>query len=148
MSIAITIRFPSSSAGMTSNRSRSIAWTLTDPRQVGLQGALYCGLPGRPPRDGEQLNGVRLLSEDRPRVVQHAGAQARGARRPGGTVVAPPLGPHLGADRDQLGEVSDRLDHVPRCDAHQPVRVQVVAEQESRIGVGRLEEPRPAVVEQ
>ena len=44
--------------------------------------------------------------------------EERGARRPGGTVVAPPLGAHLRADRDQLGEVGDRLDHVhcSRCE--------------------------------
>src|SRR4051812_43113562 len=148
MSMPITILFPSSSAGMISNRRRSIAGTLTDPREVSLQRALDFGLPGRGPRDGEQLDGVRLLAEDGPRLVQHARPQARGAGRPGRSVVAPPLGPHLCADRDQLGKIGHRLDDLPLRNAHESVRVQIVAEQEGRIRVGRLEEPRPAIVEQ
>ena len=80
--------------------------------------------------------------------VERAPAEQRRGRGPGLGLAGPALGARLRAERDELGEVVHRLDAAGRRDPDEPVGVEVVAEQERRVGVGRREEPRPAVVEQ
>src|SRR5215210_7391420 len=48
---------------------------------------------------------------------------------------------HVRAQCDQLGEIVDRLDGAAFLDAHQSVRVEVVAEQQRRVAVLGREEP-------
>jgi hypothetical protein len=50
--------------------------------------------------------------------------------------------------RDERGERRDRLDGARVGDADEAVRVQVVAEEQRGVLVGRREQPRAAVVEQ
>jgi hypothetical protein len=75
-------------------------------------------------------------------------AERRGGRRPGLAVARQAVGSELGAERDQGGEIGDRLDRARLGDADEPVRVEVVAEQQRRVLVDRREQARPAVVEQ
>ena len=83
---------------------------LSDPAQVSLQRALDGGLADGTPRQREERDRARLLPKGLPGAGQHAVAEESRARGPGGTVVAPPLRAHLRADRDQLGEIRDRID--------------------------------------
>jgi hypothetical protein len=89
-------------------------------------------LGARPPRESRFL----------------AASERRRRRRPGLAVAGKPVGAQLGAEGDQRGEVADRLDRAGARDPDQAVRIQVVAEQERRVGVRRREQARPAVVEQ
>jgi hypothetical protein len=77
-----------------------------------------------------------------------AAAERRGGRRPGLAVPGPAVGAELRADRDQRGQIRDRLDRSRVGDADEAVRVEVVPEQQCRVRVDRREQPRPAVVEQ
>ncbi len=115
---------------------------------VSRQRALDGCLAGGTPRQREERDRARLLPEGLARAGEHAVAEEGRAGGPRRAVVAPPLRAHLRADRDQLGQVGDRLDDVPLGDAHEAVGVQVVAEQERGVAVTRLEQPRPAVVEE
>ena len=72
-------------------------------------------------------------------------------RRGGGPGLAVPVavrGANLGADRDQLRQVGDGGELAERGHPLEAVRVEVVAEEQPRVGVRRLEEPWAAVVEQ
>ena len=75
-------------------------------------------------------------------------AERRGRRRPGLTVARQVVGPEPGAERDQPGEVGDRLDGARLGYPDEAVRVEVVAQQEGGVGVRGLEQPWPPVVEQ
>jgi hypothetical protein len=68
----------------------------------------------------------------------------RGEPRLGVTVLALCLQPR--AERDQLGEFGDRADAARRGDPDEPVRVQVVPEQQRELVVRWREESGPAVV--
>ena len=78
------------------------------------------------------------------------------ARRPSSAAVAAQSGPSPSRSSArswlqsemQLREVGDRVDLVRRGDPNEAVRVEVVAEEERRVVVGRLEEARPAVVDE
>ena len=59
----------------------------------------------------------------------------------GGAVVAGFLGPELRAERDQLAHVGDGFDRARGRQADEPLRVEVVAEQEHRVVVAGREEP-------
>jgi hypothetical protein len=50
------------------------------------------------------------------------------------------------AEGDQLGELGDRVDVACRGNANEPVRVEVVAEQERELVVRRCKEARASVV--
>jgi hypothetical protein len=77
-----------------------------------------------------------------------AASERRRGRRPGLAVPGQPVGAELGAEGDQRRQVADRLDRAGPRDPNETVRVEVVAEQERRVRVGRREQTRPAVVEQ
>ena len=81
-------------------------------------------------------------------LLEHAVAEQRHARRPGRAVLGRALGPELGAERDQLAHVRDGLDRSRRREPDEPLRVEVVAEQEDRVAVAGREEPRPPVVDE
>src|SRR5205823_13405974 len=73
------------------------------------------------------------------------GARGRG---PDGGVTGNLLRAEVRADRDQLREVVDRVDRAALLDAHEAVRVEIVAEQKRRVAVLRCKQPRPPVVQQ
>jgi hypothetical protein len=75
-------------------------------------------------------------------------AERRGRRRPGLAVARQLVGAQPRAERDQTGEVGDRVDGARLGDSHEAVRVEVVAQQEGGVGVRGLEQSRPPVVEQ
>ena len=77
-----------------------------------------------------------------------AAAKRDGGGRPRLAVAGKAVGAELCAERDQRGQVGDRLDRARLGDADEAVRVEVVAEQQSGVCVPRFEQPRPAVVEQ
>jgi hypothetical protein len=92
---------------------------------VGFEGALDC-LAGR----------LAPLAELRRRLG------------PGLAVSGKPVGAKLCAERDQRGEVCNVLDGSGLRHANEPVRVEVVAEQQRRVVILGREETRPAVVEE
>ena len=105
--------------------------------------------PRRPPgRLAASGAGSPSLAERGPGLVEPAAPEVGGRRRPRLPVAGSPLGPRLGAEREQLGEVSHRRDVALRGDADEPVREERVAEQERDVGIGRREEPRAPVVEE
>src|SRR3954447_12731821 len=75
-------------------------------------------------------------------------AELRGGCRPRLTIAGKTVGAQLGAKRDQRRKLGDRLDRAALCDADEAVRVEVVAEQQGRVCVARVEQSRPAVAEQ
>jgi len=77
-----------------------------------------------------------------------AASQGRRRRRPRLSVAREAVGTQLGTERDQRREVGDRLDVARLGDADEAVRVQVVAQEQGRVVVGRREQARPAVVEE
>jgi hypothetical protein len=85
-------------------------------------------------------------SPDQARLL--APAERRRGRGPGLAVAWEAVRPELGTHRDQCREVGDRLDRAHLGHADEAVRVEVVAQQQGRVGVGGLEQPRPAVVEE
>ncbi len=110
--------------------------------------------------DGERDHGAMLTDqramglERRFGVTAPGGAGGRacaeGCRRrgPNLAVARQAIRPQLGAVRDQRGQVGDGLDRPGLGDADETVRVEVVAEQERGVVVGRREQARAAVVEQ
>ena len=99
---------------------------------------------------GERAERGRIAVEPErgARLVELAGAEQRGGRGPGLAVAVAPVGRNLRAERDQVGQVGDGLDLFERCDADEPVRVEVVAEQDRRVEIGRSEEAGTAEVEE
>jgi hypothetical protein len=61
-------------------------------------------------------------------------------------VAAGVLGAQPGAEGDQLRELGDGVDAAGVRDAHEPVRVEVVAEQQCKLVVRRVEETGPPVM--
>src|SRR5947208_16697923 len=119
----------------------AIGPTLTDAAAVSLERTVDGLVPGNGTCAGEQL--VRIL-----RLAKDAVAQQRDARGPGGAVLATVLGPELRAERDQLAHVRNGLDRARGGEADEPLRVQVVAQQENRVPVARGEETGAAVVDE
>src|SRR3954467_6034272 len=97
-------------------------------------------------RAGRLLEWLRVGMEPErgPRLVEHAASEERSRRRPQWPVTVRVLGAHLAAERDQLSEVRDGGDVLEGRDPRYSVRVEVVAEQERGVVVGRREQPRPA----
>ena len=118
---------PSSAAVFASG---NIGATLPHPAFVQLQGALC--VRARPPGQ------ARVLPS----------AERRGGRGPRLAVAGEAVGAQLRTQRDQRGEVAHGLDGARVGDPDEPVRVEVVAEQERGVGVGGLEQARAPVVEQ
>ena len=109
----------------------------------------------RPPRLRRRLrassrsaDGLLPVAELAPGIGERVLPEQRRRRGPCLRLAGAALGARLGAERDQLGEIVHRLDAARRRDPHEAVGVEVVAEEQSRIGVGRLEQPRRAVVEE
>jgi hypothetical protein len=75
-------------------------------------------------------------------AAEPAHAPIQASRRP------PLLRPEMRASRDQLGERRDGVEVAGGGDPDEPVRVQVVAEQERDVSVRRREQARPAVVDE
>ena len=135
-SIAVITDLPSSAAVFAasgrSDASRAIGATLPDPSAVILE---------RP------LN--RLAAEVVPAQARCVpAAESRRGRRPRLAVAGQAVGPQPGAERDQRREVGDGLDRPRLGHAHQPVSVEVVAEQEGGVGIGGREQSWPSVVEE
>ena len=79
-------------------------------------------------------------------IVEVAGAEPGCSRGPGSCVSVPPVCARLRAEGDELGEVVHRLHVAGRRDVNEPLCVEVVAQEERCIRVGRREEPGAAVV--
>ena len=91
---------------------------------------------------------IRVQPQRRERLLERAPAEQRRGRRPERSVAFALLRPQLAAERDQLGEIGDGVDVMRGGDADEAVRVEVVAEEQRRVVVGRLEETRPSVVDE
>ncbi len=76
------------------------------------------------------------------RLVERPAAEQGGGCGPRLPVSRALVGPELGAERDQLGEVGDSVDVLVAGDANEPVGVQVIPQQEGGVAVGRLEQAR------
>jgi hypothetical protein len=114
--------------------------------EVFASGTTGATLPDQGPVVLERPLRLRARPPDQPRVL--AAAERGRRRRPRLAVPGKPVRAQLGAQGDQRGEVAHGLDRPGLGDADETVRVQVVAEQQRRVGIGRLEQPRPPVVEQ
>jgi len=108
-----------------------IASDALDPASVGLERALDFWATDRPVGTG-----------------LFALPQRRRSGGPRLAVAGQTVGPELRAERDQRSEIRNRLDRPGLRDSHEPMRVQVVTEEERRVGVSRREQPRRPVVEQ
>ena len=95
---------------------------------------------------GRKRCGVGSVAQSEASFVQLAGSEQRRAGGPRHTVSRRGVGAELRTERDQLSEVGDGLDAADLGDPDEPVRVEIIAEQERGVLVGRIEEPRLAVV--
>ncbi|MBV8562559.1 MAG: hypothetical protein JOZ56_05655 [Actinobacteria bacterium] len=100
-------------------------------------------VPGGRPRDRVELGGGAVEAQRLTRAVEVARAEQRRGGGPERAVAVRALGAELAAERDQLREVADRVDVPEARDVDEAVRVEVVAEQQSRVRVGGREQPRP-----
>ena len=128
---------PSSAA----SASKRVASRRNLPHAAGVRGERALDAPGRRPLArraraaapaSPPSRAPRAASSSRPLPSRPQSS------RPGGAVAVAALGPQLRAERDQLGQVGDRLALATLRDADEPVRVEVVAEQQRR------RRPRPA----
>src|SRR5262245_9224917 len=69
-------------------------------------------------------------------------------RRPGLAVTWKTFGPKMGAEGEELRKRAHRLDVPERCNAHEAMSVEIVAEQNPRVAVVGSEEAGLAVVEE
>jgi hypothetical protein len=105
---------------------------------------------GRALRQLEEWGRVAMLREGVPslRKPLFDTPEQRDGRSPRRPVARLPLRAQMGAEGQKLSEVGDHADvSLPR-DAHETVRVEVVAEQDARVAVGRRKEASAPVVEQ
>ena len=135
-SIERTTLRPSSAASARSRNEASIVRvTLLHAEVVRDTCALDRRVTGGGPRELERAPPRRRARAAPARAASSApwpssaavAAQASASPRPA-------LGARLRAERDQLGEVVHRLDAAGRRDPDEPVRVEVVAEQQRRVG--------------
>src|SRR5688572_25839172 len=100
--------------------------------------------------DGMQWRGIGLEAQRGAARLEPdvARPEQDGSPGPGGAVALPLLRAQLRAQGDELGEVLDDPDLAVGRDADEPVRVEVVAEQNRRGGIGRREEAWTPVVEE
>src|ERR671922_2688418 len=85
---------------------------------------------------------VARLPVGRARPLERAGSELTSRRRPDDPVAGLVLAAQARADRDQLGEVVDGHGVAERRDAYEPVRVEVIPEEERGVAVARREQPR------
>src|SRR6266487_636339 len=83
---------------------------------------------------------ISSVAQSRASIIDLTRTEQRCARGPGGTVARRRVSPKLRAEGDQLGQVRDRLDAPDIRNPDEPVRVEVVAEQERRVFVNGVEE--------
>jgi hypothetical protein len=79
-------------------------------------------------------------------VVRWARAERHSGSKPRLGVAVLALCPQARAERDQLGELRHRIDTPRRGDPDEPVRIQVVPEQQRELVVRGREQSRLAVV--
>ena len=99
-------------------------------------------------REALQRPRVTGVAQRRAGLVQPAPSEQRRGRRPRRAVAVGVVRPGLGAERDELGEIGDRVDGAGGGDEYEPVREQLVAEEERGVLVRWVEEPRAPVVEE
>jgi hypothetical protein len=105
---------------------------------------------GRTFRQLDKRGRVAMLREGLPRVGKplfHT-PQKGDRRRPCRPIAGLLLRAQMSAEGQELSEVGDHAGISLLGDAHQTVRVEVVAEQNARVAVGRREQARAPVVEQ
>src|SRR6266550_1982820 len=95
-----------------------------------------------------QRPSIASVAQSRTSIIDLTRTEQRCARGPGGAVARGRVGPELRAERDQLGQVGNRLDASDLRDPDQPVRVEVVAEQERRVFVDGIEEAWVTVMDE
>ena len=134
-------------AEVDAGRQHSTA-TLSDEPGVRVERRVDGSVASRRSRRSVELGRVAVAPKDVPGAFERTGTEQRSRRRPGSTVAVTPVGARLRAQRDQLGEVGDGRDVTRLGDPDEPVRVQVVAEQERDLAVGRGEQARAAVVDE
>src|SRR2546425_4361063 len=119
---------PSVAASSTASNwsSASIGVTLTQASAVGREGTLDGSVAGL--LRGQPLERGRIVVEPERRtsVIQLAATKGRGSCGPHGTVTGDLFSAQVRTERDQLGEVADRLDRADLFDAHEPVCIEVV----------------------
>jgi len=95
--------------------------------------------------------GLLRAGDERLRIVgllEDALAEQGHARCPDRSVLPRALRPQLGAERDQLAHVRNGLHRSRSREADEPVRIEVVAEEEDRVVVAGREEPGTPVVDE
>src|SRR6266581_484997 len=137
MSMPVMTFLPSVAASSTASNwsSASIGVTLTQASAMGRQGTIDRRVSGV--RPGQPLEWARIVvkPERRPSVIQLAATKGRGSCRPHGPVTDDLFRMQVRTKRDQLGEVADRLDGSDLLDAHEPVCIEVVPEEERGVQV-------------
>jgi hypothetical protein len=93
---------------------------------------------------------VAAVAERRPCLLEPLvrSSEERHRPRPGGAVPRPPLGTKLRAQGKELGEIGDDVHLSDRGDPDESMGVEVVAEEDGDVAVGRREEAGPAVMEE
>ena len=114
---------------------------------MGVERVLDRGVAGLGP--GQALERIRVVvqADTSASVLELATAEYARGRCPDRTVPFDPLRAQVGAERNQLGEVADRLHAADLFDPHEAVRVQVVAEQERRVRILGREQAGLSVVQ-
>src|SRR5437867_13335000 len=150
MSMPVITFFPSVAASSTASNwsSANIGVTLTQAPAMGGQGTIDRRVSGV--RAGQPLEWARIVVEPerRPSVIQLAAAKGRGSCCPHWPVTDDFFRTQVRTKRDQLGEVADRVDGSDLLDAHEPVCIEVVPEEQRGVQVLGGEQPRAAVVQE
>lgn len=119
-------------------------------RGVKRQGAGDRLGPGGAFRQLEEWSRVAVVREGSPRLRKPLfdSPQKRDRRRPRRTVARLPLRAQMSAEGQQLGEVGHHADVSFLGDPHETVSVEIVAEENAGIPVGRGKQASAPVVEQ
>src|SRR2546425_3800656 len=137
MSMPVMTFLPSVAASSTASNwsSANIGVTLTQASAMGRQGTIDRRVSGV--RPGQPLERARIVVEPerRPSVIQLAAAKGSGSCCPHGPVTDDFFRTQVCAQRDQLGEVADRLDRADLFYAYEPVCIEVVPEKERGVQV-------------
>ncbi len=125
----------------------SIAAILSDPLVVRGERLVHRSSPA-----AARARRVERRPDPAPRAGPGARRRARPAEEAAVAAQAAPspaaVGTSLRAEREQLGEVGDRVHRAGRRDADETVGESAVAEQEGDVVVRRREEPRATVVQE
>ena len=115
---------------------------LPQPTLVRGERGVDCAVAGCGSREDKQR--LRVARAERgARLVEAPRAEQGCGRGPGGAVAFALLGPELRAEGDQLGKVVHARGARNRRDPHEPVRVEVVAEQQHGRPLGRCKSREP-----